>query len=102
MAKTIRNRGYKYRRKVALNPLQQMCGHWINGFESPPIRIFRTGQGYRISFEYQLNPIVTVPIKRTVNMLEIDFFGRMELAYDQINDLLLIAGEGVYFRANDR
>jgi hypothetical protein len=81
--------------------LQQFCGYWKNGFESPPVRIFRETQGYRISWDYPFGTI-TLPIYRIHGIVTVDIFGRREIAYDGINDRLLIAGEGVYFRDYER
>lgn len=98
MSTAIRRRRYKYRRKVFLNPLQQICGYWKSAYNSPPVRIFRSGQGYRITFEYLFGTSITVSIKRTSEHVEFDLFGRIELDYDQERDMLLIATEGEYYR----
>jgi hypothetical protein len=101
MAKSIRKRWYVYRSKRRLSPLHSLCGYWKCGFESPPVRIFRISQGYRISFEYPLGA-VTIPIRYKQGIIEANLFGCMEIAYDGINDRLLIAEEGTYFRDEDR
>lgn len=100
MTKTKRKRWYTYRRKVTLSSLQQMCGYWTGACNSPPVHIFRTNQGYRITFEYRFDTRITVPIKRTLNLIVFDLFGRIEIAYDNQRDVLLIATEGTYSRAN--
>lgn len=98
---TIRKRRYQDLRKKPLDPLQKLCGYWKNGFESPPLRIFRATDGYRICFEYPLHQ-VTIPINGMNNIYSVFLFGRMEIAYDGINDRLLIAEEGIYFRDYER
>lgn len=101
MAETIRKRRYKYRRKTTLSPLQQLCGYWESACNSPPVRIYSTSQGYRITFEYLFGGSMTVPIKRTSEYIEFDLFGRIELGYDEERDVLLIATEGEYTRASN-
>lgn len=78
--------------------MNKLCGYWISGTGSPPVRIFRFRHGYRISFQYKLGGSVTVPVKRCGDTYEISFTERMELAYDECNDRLLIAEEGMYYR----
>lgn len=78
--------------------MNKMCGQWVSQAESPLVKVFRYRLGYMISFHYQLGNVITSPIKRSGDLYSIDLFGRMELDYDEFNDRLLIAGEGVFLR----
>lgn len=86
------------RRVESLNYIHKMCGCWKSKYESPDIRIYLKESDYYIAFRYKIGEEICVPITRYFARYEFELFGRVELVYDEYNDKLLIAEEGVYFR----
>lgn len=79
-------------------PLIFLTGRWINNSGSPPVRIYKDGHSYHIEFEYRDGTKVDTRIAVIRDKMIFDLFGRIELAYDEENDLLLVASEGTYRR----
>lgn len=79
-------------------PLVHLTGRWLNNSGSPPVRIYKGSHSYHIEFEYQDGTKVDTRIAVVQDKMIFDLFGRIELAYDEENDLLLVASEGSYKR----
>lgn len=77
--------------------LTYLTGCWINNSGSPPVHIYKHSHSYHIVIEYKDGTQFDVPIIVHKKKMQFNFFGLIELAYDEENDLLLIAlFEGVY------
>lgn len=89
--------------KVRKQPFAQcslvhLTGSWVNNSGSPPLRIYKGSHSYHIEFEYRDGTKVDTQITVIQDKMIFDLFGRIELAYDEENDLLLVASEGTYKR----
>jgi hypothetical protein len=83
---------------LAQCPLMYLTGRWINNSGSPPVRIYKGSHSYHIEFEYPDGTKVDTRITVILDKMIFDMFGRIELAYDEENDWLLVASEGIYKR----
>ncbi len=82
------------------SPLINLTGHWINKSGSPPARIYKRSHSFYIEFTYKDGTKVERPIKALYDKMVFNLFGRIELAYDEERERLLIASEGIYQRDN--
>lgn len=92
-------KNYKTRKQpFAQCPLVYLTGRWINNSGSPPVRIYKERHSYHIEFEYRDGIKVDTRITVVQDKMYFDLFGRIELAYDEEKELLLVASEGAYTR----
>jgi hypothetical protein len=94
MEKNKKNR----KQPFAQSPLVYLTGRWINNSGSPPVRIYKGSHSYHIEFEYKDGTKIDTRITVIQDKMFFYVFGRIELAYDEEDGLLLVASEGAYKR----
>ena len=82
-------------------PIHDICGTWVSLCGSPDLKIFRDGSRFRLQFSYKQDTAFTVPLRRNQGITFFDFYGEIEIAYDDERDLLLLTTEGEYQRVYD-
>jgi len=82
-------------------PIHDICGTWVSLCGSPDLKIFHDGSRFRLQFSYKQDTAFTVPLVQSRGITFFDFYGEIEIAYDDERDLLLLTTEGEYQRVYD-
>jgi hypothetical protein len=82
-------------------PLREVCGRWKSLGGSPDIRIYFHGERYRLEFSYDPAATFDRPLRRRRDDTSFYLFGRVEIAWDDERDVLLLSCYGEYVRAED-
>ena len=83
---------------ATLFPLDRICGRWKSRGKSPPVRVYREGHTYRIALAYRWGAVLTATLYRNGQGTWAELPERVQVAYDEENERLVLASEGVYVR----
>lgn len=83
---------------ATLFPLDRICGRWKSRGKSPPVRVYREGHTYRIALAYRWGAVLTATLYRNGQGTWAELPERVQVAYDEDNERLVLASEGVYVR----
>lgn len=82
--------------------IRDICGSWVSSYGSPDIKIFHDGSRFRLTFYYKQDVAFTVDLCQSRREgIFFNFYGKMQIAYDDEQDLLLLTTEGEYTRVYD-
>ena len=65
---------------------------------SRPVRVYREGRTYRIALAYRWGAVLTATLYRNGQGTWAELPERVQVAYDEDNERLVLASEGVYVR----
>ena len=82
-------------------PLREIAGRWISLDGSPEVRIVFTGTRYRLEFSYDTSTVFTCPIRQQWGVTCFYLYGRIGLAYDREQEVLVLSAYGEYVRAEE-
>lgn len=68
------------------------------GASRPPVRVYREGRTYRIALAYRWGAVLTATLYRNGQGTWAELPERVQVAYDEDNERLVLASEGVYVR----
>ena len=85
----------------SLFPFDRICGRWESKGKSPPVRVYRCGREYRIALYYRWGITLTARLYRSGRATWADLPEKVQVAYDEENERLVLAHEGTYARAGD-
>lgn len=81
--------------------LRDICGRWISGFNSPPLRIYYD-RGFKLELMLSGTDNRPYPLRGVLRQNRqgtyANLYGRIYLAYDDEREVLLLSTEGIYHR----
>ncbi len=89
------------RHEGSVFPLTDVCGTWKSLCGSPDMRIYHKNKKYKLEFTYKYNKVFTFSIYQLWGITFFDFYGMIQITYDEERDLLLLTNEGEYKRVYD-
>jgi hypothetical protein len=81
--------------------LRVICGKWESLCGSPDIRIFHDGIRYRLCLSYTHDTAFTVGLSQSWGITFFNFYGLIQILYDDERDMLSLTTEGEYQRKYD-